>query len=88
MARPAERRTHAAGPAAGAGRRGPAPLVAPGAYDALSARLIEQAGFDAVYMTGFGTTASLHRPARRRAAVRRARWSTTRAGSSPPSTSR
>jgi carboxyvinyl-carboxyphosphonate phosphorylmutase len=38
---------------------GPQPLVAPGAYDALSARLIEQAGFDAVYMTGFGTTASL-----------------------------
>jgi carboxyvinyl-carboxyphosphonate phosphorylmutase len=35
------------------------PLLAPGAYDALSARLIEQAGFDAVYMTGFGTTASL-----------------------------
>ncbi len=38
---------------------GPAPLMAPGAYDALSARLIEQAGFDVVYMTGFGTTASL-----------------------------
>jgi carboxyvinyl-carboxyphosphonate phosphorylmutase len=38
---------------------GPAPLVAPGAYDALSARLVEQAGFDAVYMTGFGTTAGL-----------------------------
>lgn len=38
---------------------GPGPLVAPGAYDALSARLIEQAGFDVVYMTGFGTTASL-----------------------------
>src|SRR5690348_18327165 len=37
----------------------PAPVVAPGAYDALSARLIEQAGFDVVYMTGFGTTASL-----------------------------
>jgi carboxyvinyl-carboxyphosphonate phosphorylmutase len=37
----------------------PDPLVAPGAYDALSARLIEQAGFDTVYMTGFGTTASL-----------------------------
>ncbi|MFF5986253.1 isocitrate lyase/PEP mutase family protein [Prauserella flavalba] len=35
------------------------PLVAPGSYDALSARLIEQAGFDVVYMTGFGTTASL-----------------------------
>ncbi len=42
---------------------GPTPLVAPGAYDALSARLIEQAGFDAVYMTGFGTSASqLGRP--------------------------
>jgi carboxyvinyl-carboxyphosphonate phosphorylmutase len=37
----------------------PAPLIAPGAYDALSARLIEQAGFDVVYMTGFGTTAAL-----------------------------
>ena len=32
--------------------------VAPGAYDAFSARLIEAAGFDAVYMTGFGTAAS------------------------------
>jgi 2-methylisocitrate lyase-like PEP mutase family enzyme len=38
---------------------GPAPVLAPGAYDALSARLVEQAGFGAVYMTGFGTTASL-----------------------------
>jgi 2,3-dimethylmalate lyase len=37
----------------------PEPLIAPGAYDALSARLVEQAGFDVVYMTGFGTTASL-----------------------------
>jgi carboxyvinyl-carboxyphosphonate phosphorylmutase len=37
----------------------PEPLVAPGAYDALSARLVEQAGFDVVYMTGFGSTASL-----------------------------
>jgi len=34
-------------------------IVAPGAYDALTARIIEQAGFPAVYMTGFGTTASL-----------------------------
>ena len=33
--------------------------MAPGAYDALTARLIEQAGFPAVYMTGFGTSASL-----------------------------
>ena len=34
-------------------------LVAPGAYDALSARLIAQAGFPIVYMTGFGTAASV-----------------------------
>ncbi|WP_226359181.1 MULTISPECIES: oxaloacetate decarboxylase [unclassified Pseudonocardia] len=35
------------------------PVLAPGAYDALSARLVEQAGFDVVYMTGFGTTAGV-----------------------------
>ena len=35
------------------------PLVLPGCYDALGARLIEQAGFGAAYMTGFGTTAGL-----------------------------
>src|SRR5437879_8582938 len=41
----------------------PEPILAPGAYDALSARLIEAAGFPAVYMTGFGTAAShLGRP--------------------------
>jgi len=34
-------------------------LVAPGAYDALSAKLIETVGFEAVYMTGFGTAASI-----------------------------
>jgi len=39
--------------------RGREPILAPGAYDALSARMIEQAGFPAVYMTGFGTSASL-----------------------------
>ena len=38
---------------------GTEPVVAPGAYDALSARLVAQAGFDAVYMTGFGASASL-----------------------------
>lgn len=37
----------------------PEPLLLPGCYDALGARLIEQAGFDAVYMTGFGSSASL-----------------------------
>ena len=38
---------------------GPDLVVAPGAYDALSARLIAQAGFHTVYMTGFGTAASV-----------------------------
>ncbi len=33
-------------------------LLVPGAYDGVSAKLIEQAGFPAVYMTGFGTSAS------------------------------
>src|SRR5262245_13416832 len=33
-------------------------VLAPGAYDCLSARLIEAAGFPAVYMTGFGVAAS------------------------------
>src|SRR5215510_14318049 len=38
-------------------------IQAPGAYDCLSARLIEAAGFPMVYMTGFGTSASyLGRP--------------------------
>jgi 2-methylisocitrate lyase-like PEP mutase family enzyme len=35
------------------------PTLAPGAFDALSARVVESAGFDAVYMTGFGSSASL-----------------------------
>src|SRR5215212_861013 len=35
------------------------PVLAPGAFDGLSARLIERAGFPAVYMTGFGASASL-----------------------------
>src|SRR6201996_9137228 len=30
-------------------------VLAPGCYDALGARLIEEAGFPAAYMTGFGT---------------------------------
>ena len=36
----------------------PGLIVAPGAYDGFSARLIEAAGFKAVYMTGAGTAAS------------------------------
>jgi carboxyvinyl-carboxyphosphonate phosphorylmutase len=34
-------------------------LVVPSAYDALSAKVIEQAGFPAVHMTGSGTSASM-----------------------------
>ena len=34
-------------------------VTAPGAPDALTARLIESSGFPAVYLTGFGATASL-----------------------------
>jgi 2-methylisocitrate lyase-like PEP mutase family enzyme len=36
----------------------PGIVVAPGAYDGFSARLVEAAGFRAVYMTGAGTAAS------------------------------
>ena len=34
-------------------------VPAPGVYDAMSARLVEAAGFPVVYMSGFGVTASL-----------------------------
>ena len=34
-------------------------VIAPGAFDPLAARLVEEAGFPAVYMTGFGTSAAL-----------------------------
>ncbi len=37
-------------------------IVAPGAYDCIGARVIEQAGFSAVYMTGAGTAATLGYP--------------------------
>ena len=36
----------------------PGIIVAPGAYDCLTAKIIERAGFPAVYMTGSGTSAS------------------------------
>ena len=49
-------------PSAGARLRqhlaAPGLLVAPGAYDGIGARLIEQAGFSACYMTGAGTSAA------------------------------
>src|SRR5690349_22097082 len=37
-------------------------VIAPGAYDCIGARVIEQAGFAAVYMTGAGTAATLGYP--------------------------
>jgi 2-methylisocitrate lyase-like PEP mutase family enzyme len=37
-------------------------VVAPGAYDGITAKLIAQAGFEAVYMTGAGTAATLGYP--------------------------
>lgn len=39
-----------------------APVVAPGAYDGLSARLVQQAGFPAVYITGGGMARSMGMP--------------------------
>jgi 2-methylisocitrate lyase-like PEP mutase family enzyme len=35
------------------------PLLVPGCYDALSAKVLERAGFPAVYMTGYGTSLAL-----------------------------
>lgn len=37
---------------------GPGPVVAPFAFDALQAKVAVAAGFEAVYMTGFGTAAA------------------------------
>lgn len=37
-------------------------LIAPGAYDCITARLVARAGYPAVYMTGAGTSASLGYP--------------------------
>jgi 2-methylisocitrate lyase-like PEP mutase family enzyme len=37
-------------------------LVAPGAYDALTAMIYAKQGFEAVYMTGYGTAAALGMP--------------------------
>jgi 2-methylisocitrate lyase-like PEP mutase family enzyme len=41
---------------------GSEPVIAPGAYDAITARAVEAAGFPAVYMTGAGTSAALGYP--------------------------
>jgi 2-methylisocitrate lyase-like PEP mutase family enzyme len=39
--------------------RGKRTILAPGAYDGFSARLVEQSGFDAVYLTGNGMSGSV-----------------------------
>ena len=39
--------------------KAPGIIRAPGAFDAWSARLVEMAGFPAVYMTGYGASASV-----------------------------
>src|SRR5262250_1789703 len=39
--------------------RGGTSLVVPGCYNALSARILAQVGFPALYMTGYGTSLSL-----------------------------
>src|SRR5437588_6505556 len=39
--------------------REPGMLVAPGAHDAMSARIVEAEGFQAVYLGGFATSASM-----------------------------
>jgi 2-methylisocitrate lyase-like PEP mutase family enzyme len=53
MSRPAELRALLARPGM---------LIAPGCYDCITARLVARAGFDAVYMTGAGTAATLGFP--------------------------
>jgi 2-methylisocitrate lyase-like PEP mutase family enzyme len=35
-------------------------LIAPGCHDAFSAKIAQACGFEAVYMTGFGTVASVY----------------------------
>ena len=35
------------------------PLVIPGVYDAIGAKIAENVGFDAMFQTGYGTSATL-----------------------------
>ncbi|MDC8437554.1 MAG: isocitrate lyase/PEP mutase family protein [Candidatus Nitrosotenuis sp.] len=38
---------------------GPKPLVIPGVYDAIGAKIAQKVGFDAMFQTGYGTSATL-----------------------------
>ena len=35
------------------------PLVIPGIYDAIGAKIVEKVGFEAMFQTGYGTSATL-----------------------------
>jgi methylisocitrate lyase len=35
------------------------PLIIPGVYDAIGAKIAEKAGFNAMFQTGYGTSATL-----------------------------
>ena len=35
------------------------PLVIPGVYDAIGAKIVEKVGFEAMFQTGYGTSATL-----------------------------
>ena len=35
------------------------PLVVPGVYDAIGAKIAEKVGFEAMFQTGYGTSATL-----------------------------
>jgi len=39
--------------------KSPKPLVIPGVFDAIGAKIAQKAGFDAMFQTGFGTSATL-----------------------------
>ena len=53
----------------------PEMIVAPFVFDCLQAKLAAAAGFDAIYMTGFGTAAARGSPTS--ACLRCPRWSRT-----------
>ena len=39
--------------------KGNKPLVIPGVFDAIGAKIAEKVGFDAMFQTGYGTSATL-----------------------------
>ena len=40
---------------------GPGPIVAPGVHDLISVRLAERAGFETLFMSGYGVVAEIGR---------------------------